>query len=110
MMTGSYFRLRYELEFEKMNQAVFAESSKFGAEAIGAFRTVTSLTLEDMICRRYEILLQDHVRKAFKKARYTTLLFSFCDCISLLCMALTFWYGVSILETCHHLKGLLKTI
>ncbi|TVY41689.1 ABC transporter [Lachnellula occidentalis] len=99
MMTGAYFRLRYELEFERMNQEVFAESSKFGAEAISAFRTVTSLTLEDMISRRYEALLQDHVRKAFRKARYTTLLFSFCDSVSLLCMALTFWYGGKLLAS-----------
>jgi len=95
IMSASYFRLHYELQFEKMNQAVFAESSKFGAEAIGAFRTVTSLTLENMICQRYDVLLQDHVRKAFKKARFTTLLFSFSDSIALPCMALTFWYGVS---------------
>lgn len=76
-----------------MNQAVFAESSKFAAESIGAFRTVTSLTLEDMICRRYEALLGSHVKKAFKKSRYSTLLFSASDSVPLLCMALTFWYG-----------------
>ena len=52
-----YYRVRYELQFEKMNQEVFAESSKFAAEAIGAFRTVSSLTLEDMITSRYERLL-----------------------------------------------------
>lgn len=93
-----------------MNQEVFAESSKFGAEAISAFRTVTSLTLEDMISQRYETLLQNHVRKAFKKARYTTLLFSFCDSISLLCMALTFWYGVSALNSNHHPRRLLIVV
>lgn len=86
-------RVRYELQFEKMNQAVFAESSKFAAESIGAFRTVNSLTLEDMICRRYEFLLADHVKKASKKAKYSSLIFAGSDSIQLLCMALTFWYG-----------------
>jgi len=76
-----------------MNQAVFEESSKFAAESISAFRTVTSLTLEGTISRRYEILLADHVKKAFKKARYACLVFSLSDSFSLLCMALTFWYG-----------------
>ncbi|TVY82673.1 ABC transporter BEA3 [Lachnellula suecica] len=97
IIIGSFFRVRYELQFEAMNQEVFAESSKFGAEAIGAFRTVTSLTLEDMICRRYEILLQGHVHKAFNKARYATLLFAFSNSISILCVALTFWYGGQLL-------------
>ena len=37
-MIGGFFRLKYELEFEKMYAAVFAESSKWAAESIGAFR------------------------------------------------------------------------
>lgn len=86
-----YYRIRFELVFEEMNAKVFAESSQFAAEAIGAFRTVTSLTLEDVICSRYEKLLQDHVRKAFNKARLTMLVFSASDSLPLLCMALTFW-------------------
>lgn len=97
VMGSGYFRLRYELQFEKMNNAVFAESSKFASESIGAFRTVTSLTLEGMINKRYEALLQDHVDKAFAKARWTTLVFSLSDSMSLLCMALTFWYGGRLL-------------
>ncbi|RDL36738.1 putative leptomycin B resistance protein pmd1 [Venustampulla echinocandica] len=97
MMAGAFFRIRYEVQFEKLNQAVFAESSKFAAEAIGAFRTVTSLTLEDMISERYGTLLQDHVNKAFIKSRYSTLIFSLSDSFGLLSMALTFWYGGKLL-------------
>jgi ATP-binding cassette subfamily B (MDR/TAP) protein 1 len=93
----AYFRLRFEVQFESMNQAVFAESSKFASESINAFRTVTSLTLENMILRRYETLLRDHVNKAFRKSRFTTMVFAFSDSASLACMALTFWYGVRIL-------------
>ncbi|EKD15485.1 ABC transporter transmembrane region [Drepanopeziza brunnea f. sp. 'multigermtubi' MB_m1] len=97
IMIAGFFRIRYEIQFEAMNQAVFAESSKFAAEAIGAFRTVTALTMEDMITRRYEILLQDHVKKAFLKARWTTLVFAASDSVQLLCMALAFWYGGQLL-------------
>lgn len=82
---GAYFRTRYEIQFEKMNNEVFAESSKFAAESISAFRTVTSLTLEDMICRRYEVLMANHVKKAFKKSTWTTLVFSASDSVALLC-------------------------
>ena len=91
ILTAYFFRIRFEIQFEKMNEAVFTESSKFAAESISAFRTVTSLTLEDMICRRYEILLQQHVRNAFLKARLSTLGFAASDSVSLLCVALTFW-------------------
>lgn len=52
-----------------------------------------------MICRRYEALLADHVTKAFKKARFSTIIFSASDSIQLLCMALTLWYGGGLLAT-----------
>ncbi len=97
ILLGGFFRYKHEIQFEAMNQAVFAESSKFAAEAIGAFRTVTSLTLEDMICARYEKLLQSHVKKAFRKATYTTAIFSLSDSITMPCMALAFWYGGQLL-------------
>lgn len=93
VVTAGFFRIRYELQFEAMNQAVFADSSKFAAESITAFRTVTALTLEDMICTRYNSLLQGHVNNAFHKAKYSTLLFAASDSITLPCMALIFWYG-----------------
>jgi ABC-type bacteriocin/lantibiotic exporter with double-glycine peptidase domain len=93
VITAGFYRVRYELQFEALNQAVFADSSKFAAECIMAFRTVTALTLEDMICDRYDTLLQTHVKEAFHKAKYSTLLFAFSDSITLPCMALIFWYG-----------------
>ncbi|KAG9238824.1 P-loop containing nucleoside triphosphate hydrolase protein [Amylocarpus encephaloides] len=99
ILTCSYLRLRYEVQFEAMNNRVFAESSKFASESIGAFRTVTSLTLEDMICKRYENLLQDHVNKAWMKARFSTLIFSLSDSVTMLCMALTFYYGGRLLAS-----------
>jgi ATP-binding cassette subfamily B (MDR/TAP) protein 1 len=96
LLIGGYYRVRYEIQFEKMNQAVFAESSKFAAEAITAFRTVTSLTLEDMICSRYEELLHWHVNAAMKKSRWSTIAFAASETMGLLCMALTF---VSLLKS-----------
>lgn len=98
-LLAGYFRFRYELEFEKMNGAVFAESSKFAAEAIGAFRTVSSMTLEDTITARYETLLREHTLKAFRKAQLRTLVFAFSDSISLGCQALIFWYGGQLLAS-----------
>lgn len=98
-MIGGFFRLKYELEFEKMYAAVFQESSQFAAESIGAFRTVTSLTLEDTVCTRYHNLLTGHVKKAFKKAQWSTAIFAFSDSVSLACQALIFWYGSRLLAT-----------
>ena len=78
-LAAGYFRVKYEIQFEQMNAEVFAESSKFAAESISAFRTVCSFSLEDQICARYDKLLNNHVHKAFKKARWSTLIFAFAD-------------------------------
>lgn len=91
ILAAGFFRLRYETQFEKMNHEVFAESSKFATEAIGAFRTVTSLTLEDEIVGRYAKLLGEHTRNAWLKSRVSTLVFAMSDSISLLCMAFVLW-------------------
>ena len=93
VISAGYYRIRFELKLEAMNQAVFADSSKFAAESITAFRTVTALTLEDMICTRYNDLLQKNVTNTFNKAKWTTLLFAASDSITLPSMALIFWYG-----------------
>lgn len=96
---SSYFRVKYELQFNEMSEAVFQESSKFGAESIGAFRTVSALVMEDSIVDRYRTLLDDHVITAYKKARWTTLIFALSDSVSLGCQALIFWYGGRLLGT-----------
>ncbi|KAI0203939.1 multidrug resistance protein [Astrocystis sublimbata] len=98
-VVAGYFRFRYEIEFEKLNNAVFAESSKFAAESIGAFRTVSSLTLEDTITQRYELLLNGHVGTAFRKATWRTLIFAFSDSVSLAVQALIFYYGGTLLAS-----------
>ncbi|KAJ8133505.1 hypothetical protein O1611_g117 [Lasiodiplodia mahajangana] len=98
-LLAGYYRFKYELEFEKMNNAVFAESSQFAAEAIGAFRTVSSLILEDSINDRYGRLLNGHVSLAFRKAILKTLIFAFSDSVSLGVQALIFWYGGTLLAS-----------
>jgi ABC-type multidrug transport system fused ATPase/permease subunit len=89
---AAFMRIRYELQFESMNAAVYAGSSQFAAEAIDAFRTVSSLTMEDTILDRYTQLLREQQKKAFRKARYATLIFAFSDSVELCAMALTFWF------------------
>lgn len=91
ILAAGFFRIRYETQFEKMNNEVFAESSKFATESIGAFRTVSALTLETEICDRYQMLLQNHTEKAYQKAKFSTLVFAMSDSIALLCMAFVLW-------------------
>ncbi|KAL1607999.1 ABC-type transporter tr06 [Paraconiothyrium brasiliense] len=99
ILAAGYLRLSLEQKFEKTNAAVFEESSQFGTEAVGAFRTVLSLIMEDMIANRYETLLRYHVKKAFSDARLGTIVFAASDSVELACMALAFWYGGTLLAS-----------
>ncbi|RSL43081.1 hypothetical protein CEP54_015233 [Fusarium duplospermum] len=96
---SGFWRFKYELEFEKINAAVFAEGSQFTAEAISGFRTVSALTLKDTISTRYSKLLANHISSAFKKARWTSLIFGFADSVNIGCQGLIFWYGSRLLAS-----------
>uniref|UniRef100_L7JCX2 Spermidine/putrescine import ATP-binding protein potA n=1 Tax=Pyricularia oryzae (strain P131) TaxID=1143193 RepID=L7JCX2_PYRO1 len=93
ILGAAFFRVRYEKRLEAMGAAVFAESAKFATEGVGAFRTVSSLTLESAICQRYRLLLEKHVREALPRSAASTVLFALSDSIALLCMAFVLWYG-----------------
>lgn len=99
LFLSAFMRIRYEVMFESLNAEVYKDSSKFAAEAMRGFRTVTSLTMEGHIIKRYSNLLQQQRKKALRKAWYATLVFSFSDSVELCAMALTFWYGGQLLAS-----------
>ncbi|KAH0272190.1 ABC transporter, partial [Aureobasidium melanogenum] len=97
MLSSGLWKYRHEVQFDKMNSNVFAESSQFATEAIGAMRTVSALTMENRITERYSILLAEHVQAAHTKALWTSGLYGFVDSSGLGCQALIFWYGGRLL-------------
>ncbi|KAI6771201.1 hypothetical protein HG531_008826 [Fusarium graminearum] len=99
MLAAGRWKLKHEVQFDKMNSAVFMESSQFATEAIEAVRTVSSLTMEDSINGRYRDLLDGHVKKANRKAQWTSAIFGFADSVSLGVQALLLWYGGTLLAS-----------
>jgi ATP-binding cassette subfamily B (MDR/TAP) protein 1 len=97
VLTAGFLRIKMERGFVDLNRAVFAESSQFGSEAVAAFRTVTSLLMEDKILNRFDSLLKEHAINAFKRARLTTIIFAFSDSADMFCQALCFYYGGTLL-------------
>lgn len=97
LLASGYWKYRHEMYFDQMNSEVFKESSEFATEAIGAMRTVCSLTMETTINRRYQRLLDGHTQAALHKALWTSGIFGFTDSASLLCQSLVTWYGGRLL-------------
>lgn len=100
ILVAGFFRYRLEINFEKMAAAVYKDSSQFATEAIAAIRTVTSLTMEDMVYKRYQILLDDHARSAIRQAISSCLLFSASESVEIICTALIFWYVCACPPSC----------
>ncbi|KPM39347.1 Multidrug resistance protein 1A [Neonectria ditissima] len=99
MLASGSWKYRHEVQFDQMNSAVFKESSQFATEAIGAIRTVSSLTMEDSINLRYRKLLDGHVKTAFDKAKWTSPIYGFTDSVGLGCQALIMWYGGNLMAS-----------
>jgi ATP-binding cassette, subfamily B (MDR/TAP), member 1 len=91
LFISAFFRLRHEIKFDEMNAKVFAHSSQFASEAIGAFRTVSALTMEAKIVDRFEILLKEQIKNALLREWYAAFMFALSDSAMFAAMALTFW-------------------
>ncbi|KAH5553229.1 hypothetical protein HBI25_173440 [Parastagonospora nodorum] len=99
ILAGGWYRVRHEIRFEARNNTVFAESARYATEAIGAIRTVASLTIESTVCHKYETMLKDHVAKSWNESRISCAAFALSDSLVLLCMAFSLWYGGTLLAT-----------
>lgn len=69
------------------------ESARFGAEAVEAIRTVSSLTLEEKVVERYGDRLRKAVLRSAKRTIFSTIAFALSDCVDFLAVGLVFWYG-----------------
>lgn len=92
-------RIRIEVKFATDTAAVFAESAQFASEAVGAYRTVSSLIMEESVRERYRLLLKDHVSRSFRATVFAAMVFSASESINLLASALCFWYGGRLMST-----------
>jgi ATP-binding cassette, subfamily B (MDR/TAP), member 1 len=99
LLICQFFKVRNEYYYDQMSAKVFAGSSSFATEAVGAIRTVSSLTMEDTIIEKYSNLLSEQVAKSARRATWAMLISAFCDSCELAAVALAFWYGGRLLGT-----------
>ncbi|KAH8153391.1 uncharacterized protein LAJ45_02203 [Morchella importuna] len=96
---GGLIRVRIEGKLAASMTAVFADSAQFASEAVGAYRTVSSLIMEQSVSERYRTLLAAHAKSTIHTTLYAAVLFSASESINLLGSALCFWYGGRLMST-----------
>lgn len=98
LFAAGFVRMRLEFNTQERASKFFLESTRFAAEAVGAVRTVSSLTLEEEVIERYRTKLRGPIKNAYLGTLKTMILFGLSDSIDLLGNALAFWYGGRLLS------------
>ncbi|RPA94804.1 P-loop containing nucleoside triphosphate hydrolase protein [Choiromyces venosus 120613-1] len=93
LIVAGYVRIKIEMGFVKDTMKVFGDSAAFATEAVGAYRTVSSLVMEEDIRSRYADMLDSHVKRILKRTLYSSILYSASESLTILATALCFWYG-----------------
>lgn len=93
LIGAGYVRIKIEMGFVKDTMKVFGDSAAFATEAVGAYRTVSSLVMEEDIRRRYADMLDNHLKRILKRTLYSSVLYSASESLTILATALCFWYG-----------------
>lgn len=95
---AGWAKIYIERRFVTDSLKIFAESSQFATEAVGAYRTVSSLCLERPIVHRFRTLLGDHVKKQSNRVLWSSVFYSAAESMTILASAFTFWWGGSLIR------------
>ncbi|KAF9477698.1 multidrug resistance protein 1 [Pholiota conissans] len=90
---SGYVRLRVVVLKDEVNKQAHDESAQMACEAVGAIRTVASLTRENDCCAIYEKSLEAPLRRATHAGVGSTLAYALSQALTFFVISLVFWYG-----------------
>jgi len=93
LISIGYIRLRVVVLKDQSNKAAHENSAHLACEAAGAIRTVAALTREDDCCDQYSQSLEEPLRKSYRTAIWSNLLFAVSQGFMFFAISLVFWYG-----------------
>ena len=80
---AGFMRMRLEMQSQDRTSKLYQESARFAAEAVGAIRTVSSLTMEAKVLENYGARLDVTVRKAYRHIIVSMALFGLAESLDL---------------------------
>jgi ATP-binding cassette subfamily B (MDR/TAP) protein 1 len=93
---AGYLNFRQHRWFEESIEGANTESSSFASEAVGAIKTVATLTLEEVVYEKYRLIMHNQRRSFLKRNAVAFTFSSLSQSIDLLGMALIFWYVLRV--------------
>ena len=95
---AGFMRMRIEMTNHDRVSQLYLECARFATEAVGAIRTVSSLTLENKVLEGYHNRLSECSRHEVRTKFLSMLLYAFSESVSLAVASLAFWYGGKLLS------------
>lgn len=95
---AGFMRMRLEMKSQDRMSKMYHESARFAAEAIGAIRTVSSLTLERKVVKTYDEKLTTTSKRDLRQTIFSMVLFGLSESLDLGAIGLAFWYGGKLLS------------
>jgi ATP-binding cassette subfamily B (MDR/TAP) protein 1 len=80
---AGFMRMRLEIQSQDRTSKLYQDSARFAAEAVGAIRTVSSLTMEAKVLENYAGKLDVTVRKAYRHIVVSMALFGLSESLDL---------------------------
>jgi ATP-binding cassette subfamily B (MDR/TAP) protein 1 len=80
---AGFMRMRLEIQSQDRTSKLYQDSARFAAEAVGAIRTVSSLTMEAKVLENYAERLNVTVRKAYRHIIVSMALFGLSESLDL---------------------------
>ncbi|KAL4878829.1 P-loop containing nucleoside triphosphate hydrolase protein [Aspergillus karnatakaensis] len=93
LIGAAFVQLHLEAKMNDTNEARFSDSASLAVEAVGALRTVSSLTLESDLLAEYSQNLRGILRRSAKTMVLAMTVHALAQSVDFLVMALGFWYG-----------------
>ncbi|KAH7223011.1 P-loop containing nucleoside triphosphate hydrolase protein [Fusarium oxysporum] len=98
MLIGGYARIRLETKMDADMDANFSRSASLASETVTAIRTVSSLSIEQNVLRRYTSELDTAINRSRSSLFQIMIWFSLTQSIEYLILALGFWYGSKLVS------------
>jgi ATP-binding cassette subfamily B (MDR/TAP) protein 1 len=83
LFAAGFVRMRMEMQSQDKNARFYTESARFATEAVGAIRTVSSLTLETKVYDRYVEKLRGPVASSLKYTMIAMIFFALSESIEM---------------------------
>ncbi|KAL2862730.1 ABC transporter ATP-binding protein [Aspergillus lucknowensis] len=99
LLGAAFIQLRLEASMNDTNETRFSDSASLAVEAVGALRTVSSLTLESDLLIEYAQNLRGILRRSAKTMVISMIVHALAQSVDFLVMALGFWYGSRLMAS-----------